>query len=768
MRLLPAIGLLALGCPQPRQRPPSELSPTCADGFILDAGTCVPEACGVGTWGEIEVDDSAVYVDIGAAEGGDGSAEAPLTSIQTALDLAGSRGGGLVAAAAGSYPETLVLDSGHPSVVLAGRCRELVVLDASVGEEGTPGIDVDARYGEVELSGLSVVGAKDAGLQVGSGQVRLTRSRIEDNAVIGVLARQGGTGTSTILEIQDCEIAANTKMGVAASGTSVELTLLDSVVRDTRCDDSGIWGVGVGAQYGAVLRAEGCHIVDNRELGVSAMGSGAEVTLVDSSVQDTQPNDNGAFGYGIEVQSGATLQAKGCTLLRNTEFGLLASDAGSEVTLLDSLIRDSQTLADGGDGIGLMIAQGATLRAEGCELDRNSETGLLIRDAGTEVTLRHTIVRGTLPDGVGMYGHGIDIQGGATLWAEGCELAENSVAGLMLNEPGTQVTLLDSVVRDTVPYRGGELGYGIFAMGQASLTVVGCELVGNHGAGLLASERGTTVTVHDTRIVRTSTGWGSKSATAAGLAAQFGASITATAVLAQDNEGPGLYTVGTGTGAWLDCTGCSLLGNRFAGAVVIDEGTLELRSSTIADTLQSADLGGGVGVYATPVMDPLPPTLHISDSLIADNPTTGVLLSGEGAYQLSGVTITGSEGIAHGAGVRCGDGIYASGVSAWDGISGLLLEGSSLADNAGAGLFLDDAWAAIDGGSWSGNDPDLWVQGEACLSPRVEWSDVPNHEICPEWDRPTCAADFVLWLAIDEIDPGLPPPPTTTRPALGL
>ena len=55
---------------------------TCADGELLDGAQCVPEACGTGTWGDLEAD---VWVDGDAEEGGDGSQEAPFRTLAEAL-----------------------------------------------------------------------------------------------------------------------------------------------------------------------------------------------------------------------------------------------------------------------------------------------------------------------------------------------------------------------------------------------------------------------------------------------------------------------------------------------------------------------------------------------------------------------------------------------------------------------------------------------------------------------------------------------------------
>ena len=125
--------------------PAIDPDPDCDTGYLDDEGECVPAVCGTGAWGNLEVDESTVYVDIAAAEGGDGSEAAPFTSIQAGLDAAGDADGSMVAVAAGTYPETLELGRGHDGVRLAGRCCELVVIDASVGDDSTPGIQVDAK-----------------------------------------------------------------------------------------------------------------------------------------------------------------------------------------------------------------------------------------------------------------------------------------------------------------------------------------------------------------------------------------------------------------------------------------------------------------------------------------------------------------------------------------------------------------------------------------------------------------------------------------------
>ncbi len=1022
--VLPLTSAIA-GCPQPTPEEPAAAL-ECDEGQLEDDGSCVPEACGVGTWGALEVDGDTVYVNIEAADGGDGSAEAPLCSIQPALDLAGDRGGGLVAVAAGTYPETLNLGTDHAGVRLAGRCRELVTLDASVGDESTAGVEISALYGEIQLSGLDVVDASYLGFRIQSGVVRLVGIGIEGSARHGI-ATYRGAPAPVQLEIEGCELAGNTEGGILAWDSGTEVSLVDTVIRDTRPTESGDSGYGVRIQEGAALSAERCELAGNTTVGVMVHDPGAEISLVDTTIRDTQPQSEGGFGigiivadggmlsaercrltgnvqsgitvtdtgsavslvdvtiqdtqqtedgqagYGIDVYGGAALEATRCDLQRNALVGILAYNPGTEVALADTTVRDTQPGESSGFGLGVLVTDSAALSAERCKLEGNTAAGIMAHDTGTLVTLADTTVQGTVPDGDGAFGNGLTAFGGAELAAMSCSFTGNTAEGIVAYDPGTTVLLQDSSIEDTLPYadgsfgrgleirdgasltlescevrghedvglvvahpgttatlrettirdtrnddgsdgmgigvqegaaldaRGcqvvgntrvgvgvmdfgstarlhdtriigtlpdvsGEVGYGVEVSGGASVLVEACEVTGNVGAGVLAAGGGTSVTLRgttvsdtrfdvggvdgigveaydgallaieaceiaenrgvgvqvrgrgsaallrqttvrdtlpdiegvggfgvnvfdgaslsldgcdlvdnisagllatnpgtevvilDTSITGTRAAYGHQGATALGVGVQDEATVSASGLLAQGNEGPGLVL--WVNAARLDCTDCRLLDNQFAGVVVVDGSTLELRSSTISNTEEGADLGGGVGFYAAQQEDWDPPSLLVIDSTLSDNLAAGGWLSGQGSYHLESNTFSGGIGIPHGTGTRCGDGVYARAASAWDAGSGLLLQGNTLSDNTGAGLFLDDASAALDGNLWQANTPDLLVQGEACLSPGDDWAEAPSSEICPAWDRPSCDLEFHLSLDIEDIVTSRPPPPT--------
>ena len=349
--------------------PAPDTDPDCDTGYFDNDGECVPAACGTGTWGNLVVDESTVYVDIAAAEGGDGSEAAPFTSIQEGLDAAGDADGGMVAVAAGTYPETLVLDRGHDGVHLAGRCKELVVIDAGVGDESTAGIEVYVNSSEVEVSGVTVSGSQYAGVLVGSGVVMIEDSEIVGNEYSGIVAYQSGL-YETSLFVESCMVAENTVAGVIATGSSTTFTLRETIVRDSLADEDGATGFGIWVYGGASLEAEACDVLRNGTAGVLAYESGSMVTLRETTIHDTWPDEASGSGYGIWIATGASLAVEACEFSGNTAVGVNAADAGTTVSLREATIKDTQSSETWG-GYGIQISGGASLTAESCEFSGN-------------------------------------------------------------------------------------------------------------------------------------------------------------------------------------------------------------------------------------------------------------------------------------------------------------------------------------------------------------------------------------------------------------
>jgi hypothetical protein len=177
---------------------------------------------------------------------------------------------------------------------------------------------------------------------------------------------------------------------------------------------------------------------------------------------------------------------------------------------------------------------------------------------------------------------------------------------------------------------------------------------------------------------------------------------------------------------------------------------LSLSRSAITDTSAASNVGGGVGLWARATQAE-PTSLELTDSTVSGNPVGGVWLSGPGSFRLQDNTLQGGEGETRGTLVRCGDAVYArDGATAWDGATGLYLEGNTLRDGNGAGLFLDGATATLAGNDWDANKVDIVAQGGSCAVPPegMDAEAVGSTELCPTWDYSTCSDEFELYMEI--------------------
>ncbi|MDP6934783.1 MAG: right-handed parallel beta-helix repeat-containing protein, partial [Myxococcota bacterium] len=203
---------------------------TCAEGELLDGEQCVPEACGTGAWGNLQTDGDTIYVDASAKDGGDGSKESPFTVIQEGLDAQGDKA--MVAVAAGTYVENLQMTRDHSGVYLAGRCRELVNIDASEGDEE----DYETGSGILlygsgftdswTISGLTITGASWPGILQVYGNLSLERVAVTGNRYRGIDIEGG------VLLATDCIVEANLEIGVyllEATATLEGVQILDTL-----------------------------------------------------------------------------------------------------------------------------------------------------------------------------------------------------------------------------------------------------------------------------------------------------------------------------------------------------------------------------------------------------------------------------------------------------------------------------------------------------------------------------------------------------------
>jgi len=584
-----------------------EPSPSpCGPGFLQDPELpaellddfpdgCVPQKCGIGRWGNLEVEGDTVFVDAYAGDGGDGSEQAPFTSIQAGVDAAGEAGGGLVAVAAGTYVETLDFLVKHTGVQLAGRCHELVELDASEGEEDESGISADAGYSSDtvwDVSGLTVSGAPYIGIGIESGL--LTAASI---AVVG-----------------------NWGAGVLAHGSTAEIVLSDVKILDTRRIQVGMFSRGISVQAGARLEATSCLVSGYAEAGIVASHS-AEVILHAVEILDAQPVGEETGGRGIVAEVGSHLEATSCLVSGAAEVGIYVS-SDAEVILRDVEVSATQPLPAGTGGEGVLVQAGARLEAYSCRVVGNSGVGIVASDVGSGAFLHDVEVLATKPAGEGAAGRGINAQAGAQVEAFSCRVVGNSEIGIFASDAGTDVVLSDVEVLDTWPEEDGTGGRGINVQDDARLEAFSCLVSGNAELGIFASDAGTSLFLHDVEILDTKPA--EDGTFGRGINVMDGARVEASSCLISGNADVGIFaenaaeavlcdvevletqpihdgTFGRGIevldGARLEATSCLVSANCDVGLFAGGDGTeVVIHDVEVWDTLPAQDLTSGDGL----------------------------------------------------------------------------------------------------------------------------------------------------------------------------
>lgn len=531
---VPTLCVLA-GCAGPDSAPEeTDGEPPCEEGAVLDGDRCLPSACGVGPWGDLDTDGDALFVDDDAQAGGDGSREAPYRSVTEALENASGQGGRILVAD-GEYEEVLEI-AGVDDLEIEGRCSDLVLVDGSDGGEYDPVLHVrPGGGGFVSASGLTLRNGVYTGLYVASGHFDGSDLRIEDAAGTGVYLEGGET------ELQDCAIVATAEydggsgIGVyVASRAEVELercTVEDSaaygvyvegmarlvdtdVTRSVKSgllvEDGGsitVEGGTVGGRTGSRLDF-GAYVADDSAF--TAMGTTFSevanaavyvqgeandpalrptVGLQGVRIEDVVP---GAAGVGGIVVGYGTLDLRDSTVSRATSYGVLVGP-GATATIASTVVEHTVAGDPADGGAGLQVEQGGACVVEGGTFRGNYRAGVTVSE-GT-LTMTACEIRESVGDDDDPTGVGISAQSGATLVVTGTTLADLPLLGIDVQGAETRVWLTDVVVSGitSVPEEHwpdyGTYGAGIRVV-EGAAVIEGTRVEGVEGFGLMVRKGG--------------------------------------------------------------------------------------------------------------------------------------------------------------------------------------------------------------------------------------------------------------------------------------
>jgi hypothetical protein len=450
----------------------------CAAGTMAVPGdaACRPIApCGTGTWGDIPVDETTQYVDQ-AYDGADsdGSAARPWTTI--AQGIAAVEEGGLVAIAAGSYVEDVMIPTGKP-LRLWGVCPSEVEIVGTGVEMST--VYVRQLGHGTELRSLAITGPGAGVVMTRSLDVLFEHLWIHDTGIDGIHVRDTLGPASIVVRGSLVERAGEQGMFFAG----VEATVEGTVIRASqpRSDDQTL-GRGLVAQYNpetdspCALSVLGSVLEANHELGMFA--ACPSVTVEGSVVRGTQPRSSDDLrGRGISTSSSpvegspSALTIRSSVIEDNHDVGLFIT--GADVVAESTVVRRTSTLEDGASGRGVSVQveqetfEPASLELRSSLIEDNSEIGLYV--SGCVATAESLLVRRTDPTvgsilaGMGVYVRTSPRDGTrGQLEIVGSVIEDRATAGLYLS--GSAVRLQGSVVRRTTPGTADQVyGRGVVA-----------------------------------------------------------------------------------------------------------------------------------------------------------------------------------------------------------------------------------------------------------------------------------------------------------------
>lgn len=244
--------------------------------------------CGSGSWGDIPVDGTTVFVDQGydgSAGPSDGSELRPFVTIGAAASVASA--GAIVAIGPGSYLEDVELAT--VPLRLWGKCPaevELVAIGASVGavyfyRSGASGS---------ELAGVTLRGPTVGVAVSGAESVALHDLWVHHNGQCGIVVESSQGPTS--VAVSTALVEHNQGLGVQVMGGHARLDSL--VIRDTLPrEPDQMFGRGLNIQdhiqthERAIVSLRRAVIERSHDAGLCAVASDVEIEGV--VIRDTQP-----------------------------------------------------------------------------------------------------------------------------------------------------------------------------------------------------------------------------------------------------------------------------------------------------------------------------------------------------------------------------------------------------------------------------------------------------------------------------------------------
>ncbi|MEJ7733534.1 MAG: right-handed parallel beta-helix repeat-containing protein [Polyangiaceae bacterium] len=298
-------------------------------------------------------------------------------------------------------------------------------------------------YGEnlMVAADVTLVGRCAAEVEVTAPIASQPAIRVQSGTTLaarGITVRGGSPGFSVpgsaVLSLDEVLIEGAEDEGIRAPGG--EVTVQRSVVRGTVPSAPGSQTLGVMAYDGAVVAIHDSALTENIEAGLGIIDAGTELTLEDSVIRATQPQPNGDGGIAAKAFDGSRLVLRRSALVGNRQVALMVGGPGTTALAAQTIARDLviDDRFEGGFAWGVVVRLGAEVDLEDFALVRTPVIGLSV-EGGSALRGTRVVVR----DGQGIGWLGVGFAG---LAGQGDQLALTDSA--LIGNVGGEVLSIDA------------------------------------------------------------------------------------------------------------------------------------------------------------------------------------------------------------------------------------------------------------------------------------------------------------------------------------
>ena len=210
--------------------------------------------------------------------------------------------------------------------------------------------------------------------------IRATRPRVsDDGSGHGAFVFDGAA-----LDLTRVHVSGSREAAILATDPGSHVTLRHVVIEGTRgrASDGG-GGSAIALQAGAAADLAQTLLDDSRGVALF-LSSGSSVSLVDVTVRATGSEESdGRFGHGLHVQGGSAVDGERVWVDGSRSSGITALGAGSMVRLVDARVSDTRerecaatTCPELGFGDGVLSSLDATIDFERFVVEGSARAGV--------------------------------------------------------------------------------------------------------------------------------------------------------------------------------------------------------------------------------------------------------------------------------------------------------------------------------------------------------------------------------------------------------